>query len=613
MGKEIGFSESIHEAFQVQQLIHTQRSLKQMNGVIVKNEEFYQIHTSGDPDLVLDYCDEYFDGERIQPLDQTIKCTILEQYSIWNNRQDFFCLGMAYRPIDSKYFEFLQDNANSQQIIHVDDEEDDAKNVFKNLQKGQIFLGMIGLRKQPKDEVRQWISDLSEDSGIRFIYASPHNQQKTKAFGKALGLDTEWNSCISLQESTEYLDESTLKAKLPNGIPKIKDHLEHIDNVPLLVPLFSDVLSESGRDMIKILENYGEIVFVIGNSTNFRNTPIYSQGNISMMSNPNSLEQDNQLTITKTVESFEKSGTILDIFTNFHLKNGNIFNVIYHLIREGRRNITNLRQSIEFFFICNTILFSVQFLAVVTFVPPILNGIQSLFMILIIIPMISLPLLINPEEENIMNLISKKNLNPYSTLNFKPISKTCCVHNLNVIFTWLKNISFLMKSIIPTIIGFLMYLFTITSILPEINWSNIFGIQITAQQYSTNQFQATLIYSQNIMMITLVLFFSVLSLNEIHPRLSLFKIFYKNYLWLLLIPIAILLQFLFSAVSVFLYWNYLPVGYPRLPWYSYVILVFFLIIIIIIQEFFKIKKRSNFLTEQKRMKLEFGTKLGMYS
>lgn len=598
--------------FQVQQLIHTQRSLKQMNGVIVKYEEIFQIHTSGVPDLVLDYCDEYFDGEKIQPLDDTIRHVIHEQYEVWNNRQDFFCLGMSYRPIDPKFNEFLQNNSKPTQIVHVDDEEDDEKDYFKTLQKGQIFLGMIGLRKQPKEEIQKWISDLSEDSGIRFIYASPHNQQKTKAFGKALGLDTEWNSCISLQESSEYLDESTLKAKLPNGIPRIKEHLQSIDNVPLLVPLFSDVLSESGRDMIQILQNYGEIVFVVGNSTNFRNTPIYSQGNISMMSNPNSLEQDNQLTISKTVESFEKSGTILDMATNFHLKDGNIFNVIFHLIREGRRNITNLRQSLEFFLICNMILFGVQFLGVLTLLPPILNGIQCFFMILIIIPMISLSLLSNPEGEDVMNLISNKNLKPDHSFKCKPFPR-CFSHNFRIIYHMLKQLSFLIKAIIPIIIGFFMYLFTFTTLLPHISWNNIFGNQITFHTFNSNEFQATLIYSQNILMITLVLFFCAISIGELHPRISLFKLVFKNPIWFLCIPLSLLSQLLFSAISISLYWKYLPIGYPRLPFYSYIILIFFLVLIILIQELYKIKKRSWFITQQKRMKLEFGTKLGMYS
>ena len=36
-----------------------------------------------------------------------------------------------------------------------------------------------------------------------------------------------------------------LQAKLPRGIENIRPHLEKVDNVPLLVPLFTDVTHAS--------------------------------------------------------------------------------------------------------------------------------------------------------------------------------------------------------------------------------------------------------------------------------------------------------------------------------------------------------------------------------
>lgn len=38
-----------------------------------------------------------------------------------------------------------------------------------------------------------------------------------------------------------------LQAKLPRGIHQVRPHLQHIDNVPLLVPLFTDCTPESER------------------------------------------------------------------------------------------------------------------------------------------------------------------------------------------------------------------------------------------------------------------------------------------------------------------------------------------------------------------------------
>lgn len=294
MGKEIGFSDSVTDLFKVVQIMHTQHDLSKINGLIVNYENVFQIHSSGDPDFMLNYCTDYFDGEKICTLNPQIKTEILEQYSSWKNRQDLYCFAMAYKPIDEKYHEFIQYHSNPTQIIHIDDEDDkdDVSCTFKTIQHGQIFLGMIGLRKPPKEGVREWIASMTDDSGIRFIYASPKNEQTAKAFGKMIGLDTDWNSCISLTEKEVELDESDLKAHLPNGIKRIREHLKTTDNVPLLVPLFSDVDPENARDMIEILQEYGEVVMVVGSSTNYANTPVFCQANTSLVIDPNSQEVD---------------------------------------------------------------------------------------------------------------------------------------------------------------------------------------------------------------------------------------------------------------------------------------------------------------------------------
>jgi hypothetical protein len=56
LGKEIGFEDNIIELFKSHQEIHTQRGLKQMSSVIVSYEDGFQIHSHGEPTLILDYC-----------------------------------------------------------------------------------------------------------------------------------------------------------------------------------------------------------------------------------------------------------------------------------------------------------------------------------------------------------------------------------------------------------------------------------------------------------------------------------------------------------------------------------------------------------------------------
>lgn len=62
-----------------------------------------------------------------------------------------------------------------------------------------------------------------------------------QAFGYELGLETDWNSCIDLSERHEEgeVETSTPLEKLPRGICAVRPHLSEVDNVPLLVSLFS--------------------------------------------------------------------------------------------------------------------------------------------------------------------------------------------------------------------------------------------------------------------------------------------------------------------------------------------------------------------------------------
>ncbi len=49
------------------------------------------------------------------------------------------------------------------------------------------------------------------------------------------------------------------RAQLPRGIENIRPHLESMDNVPLLVSLFTDCTPESTAEMLKIMQEYGEV------------------------------------------------------------------------------------------------------------------------------------------------------------------------------------------------------------------------------------------------------------------------------------------------------------------------------------------------------------------
>eukprot|EP00741_Cyanophora_paradoxa_P002833 tig00000632_g2749.t1 len=65
--------------------------------------------------------------------------------------------------------------------------------------------------------------------------------------------------------------------KLPYGISAVRPHIAQVDNVPLLVSLFSDAAPDATREMIGILQEHGEVVLCIGSSANVHNAAAFAQ------------------------------------------------------------------------------------------------------------------------------------------------------------------------------------------------------------------------------------------------------------------------------------------------------------------------------------------------
>ncbi|KAI9008463.1 hypothetical protein CLU79DRAFT_512000 [Phycomyces nitens] len=161
----------------------------------------------------------------------------------------------------------------------VDEQEEET--FYKEVVKGQIFLGIAAMCHQPKQNVVDFIEDLGL-AGIRFVYFSPTAERESKAFAERLGLETDWNSCILLSSPDDencgngYLQKHDIKAQLPRGIDQIRPHLEDVDDIPLHVSLFAECTPRAMKEMIRIFQEYGESVCCIGNALNVKNTESFA-------------------------------------------------------------------------------------------------------------------------------------------------------------------------------------------------------------------------------------------------------------------------------------------------------------------------------------------------
>jgi hypothetical protein len=155
----------------------------------------------------------------------------------------------------------------------------------------QIFLGVLGSLVVPRQEIQGLLRTL-QDAGVRFVYFSPRNMRRQKEIASQMGIDVAWNCAISLRSLdageedphrmvSAYADWD-VNAKLPHGIESVRRHLKEVDNVPLLVSLFTDVSKETTTQMIETFQEYSDTVITIGLSHLPRNSRIFAVADLSV-------------------------------------------------------------------------------------------------------------------------------------------------------------------------------------------------------------------------------------------------------------------------------------------------------------------------------------------
>lgn len=73
-----------------------------------------------------------------------------------------------------------------------------------------------------------------------------------------------------------------VNAKLPHGVDNVRKHLQEVDNVPLLVSLYTDATKATTAEIVEIFQDYSDTVIAIGLSHLPRNEEIFSSSDIAI-------------------------------------------------------------------------------------------------------------------------------------------------------------------------------------------------------------------------------------------------------------------------------------------------------------------------------------------
>eukprot|EP00986_Skeletonema_menzelii_P010454 scaffold5084_cov145-Skeletonema_menzelii.AAC.1 len=389
------------------------------------------ILSCGDSRVVTKLCPDCFQGENstISPLTAGDRKVINATQKEWT-LSDLDVQALSYAPLpytaDQKIGSakgggiYLLDNAPASNP-HIPSHD------YWGLVKNQIFLGLLGSSVRPRKEIEPFIHSCN-DAGVRFVYFSPRNMRRTKELASQMGLDVAWNCCISLRPLEEGADDTfrmtsnyadwDVNAKLPHGVENVKRHLEEVDNVPLLVSLYTDVSKKTTAEMVNVFQDYNDTVLAVGLSHLPGNQKVFFRSDIAIgvdvLSDEVSFVATNkegkdfdalmsdEVAFVSSISTWSSSLNIVGSQAMYH---------ILEIIRIGRSSLEAAISSVSFFFTgcLSHCLFAVLCPCTAATSVPVIPPLGSFLFNQVILPLIGLSLAFTDGSSEFMSRVPSKN------------------------------------------------------------------------------------------------------------------------------------------------------------------------------------------------------------
>ncbi|HEY9610753.1 MAG TPA: cation-transporting P-type ATPase [Allocoleopsis sp.] len=197
----------------------------------------FVMFTKGSPELILERCKTYQQGNTVKSLTDTQRQQILEQ----NNQMagaGLRVLGFAYKPLES---------------VPPDASEDSTEREL-------VWLGLVGMLDAPRTEVRDAVARC-RDAGIRPIMITGDHQLTAQAIAQSLGIAKEGDRVLTGQE-LQRLSQEELEQEVGN------------------VNIYARVSPEHKLRIVKALQSRGEFTAMTGDGVN--DAPALKQADIGI-------------------------------------------------------------------------------------------------------------------------------------------------------------------------------------------------------------------------------------------------------------------------------------------------------------------------------------------
>ncbi|XP_050541863.1 transmembrane protein 94 isoform X2 [Daktulosphaira vitifoliae] len=430
----------------------------------------------------------------------------------------------------------------------------------------------------------------------------------------------DWHSLSCMSDSTDQSVPVNFdmynRAKLPRGIENIRPHLECIDNVPLLVSLFTDCTPEASKEMISIMQQYGEVVCVLGSSPNAENIGIFMQADASVGIEPiypqvcqriSIMHQPNPIDAPISPISLSELLNSLPCCLSFNRQDPL---PIYHLIMEARYLMQRIWNCVQFWTSCMVSLSFLQLLVIAFVLPPIFSIGQILWLVCIIIPILSISLVGGPTDPKVMQTPTGKNQCSITT-------------ELSYYVFWFYGLKFL-----PVIISMMIFfIWTLSQMCNLVFVPKIANSTTEIQQCwyvypeakqtewgGWSKYEPTIISVQRLMLLFLIMHYIIVSLSFVHREYLMWKrTIHLNKFYVITIIIIIFVQFTYTIHYELFHDNTTFINVTMLSTLTFIFAIISLLLVLFVNEFIHWQEIRANVRYQKRARLDFGTKLGMNS
>lgn len=335
-----------------------------VSSIISPCPHIYSVVAEGDPFFILKNCSFVWNGTCSANLSAKLK-TNIELAAVNDSRSSLQVIAYSVVLISDDQLEPLCEDPmlmhgsvswivfssreSGQQISNSCPYQEKLEKI---LTTNHSFLGMIGLGHKPLPEIPECLEDFSH-AGVRFTLYSNENESHTRSLGRRLGLDSDWNSCINLLDEVvdgrfkecpaQNIAHCGAGRPLPVGISCIRNHLRSVDNLPLLVSLFSSSTVKETSQMLSIYWEYNEIPMFWGSSLSGSELLLRDSAALSIIVDPiprMRISMLNEPSLTTASSSFNLSIVIQRIYSllapSLLMKYNMKPYIITQMIREAR-------------------------------------------------------------------------------------------------------------------------------------------------------------------------------------------------------------------------------------------------------------------------------------